>query len=264
MKLSIVTLVSRPENLPEIHRCILQSFHQIDKDKFDYEWLLLPDPRRVAFIENFQGLNSRVVHTDPREIDPDPDYFAAGYLRNKAINTIPDDNWIYFLDDDNIVDENFGGNVWRLLSMVKGKRAFMLTQQLRDGRVRLRAKPCNARLYHADMAQLVIHHSLIKDYRFRENCRTEDGYLIEQIHGDHPEEFVFIKEPSVYFNYLGPETRGSLWARPVFVVKRFLRDWRLLNKRIDYEFVITHPGWDKQPQKSIHQIEKEYKRIQGV
>lgn len=238
--LNIITPVTRPDNLLAIHTSLLRAKHNNpDKTRMDLRWLLLPDPRYAKTIPNFDGLNNRVIYTSPEEMlwcehhahfdgISRKHYFSAGFLRNKAFQSIHG-GWVWFLDDDNICHLDF---LWRLfnlienLEVVDGLRrgstsAFIFSQLHPGGKILHTASPRNARLYYVDLAQLVIHHCMLKDYNFLDNCNTEDGRLIEQIHHDHPDKFMFVKDPLVYYNYLRP-VHDPLWRRLKFYLKRTL------------------------------------------
>lgn len=219
-KLNIVTLITRPENLTHLESSIIASF-----GVSNHCWHLLPDPRYVKSKLPVHGSHIKVINTDISELNPDLNYFSAGYLRNKITRNL-NEGWIWFLDDDNLVDKQFGRMVGYIIEQYgHGKQAFIFTQKHPNGRTRLIASPKNMRLYYVDMAQLLINVDLLKRYRFRENCRTEDGFLIEQIYQEQPDKFMFIDKPLVFFNCLSPDKKIPTWRKITFPIKRYISRW---------------------------------------
>jgi len=215
VRLNIITIVSRPANLPVMRESIVLAF----EGWIDYHWYLLPDPRYVKDELLVEGDFIHVIDTDPDEVDNDLSYFSTGYLRNKAVRAV--DGWLWFLDDDNLVCRDFA--IWMQMFQYSAK-AFMFTQKDRMGKILRVAKLGNMKRLFVDTTQLVIHKSLIQGYLFRDNCKTEDGYLIEEIYRDHPDEFMFIDVPVVYYNYLNDNT--------ISIVKRCLFNLKKLALRI--------------------------------
>jgi len=222
MLLNIVTLVTRPENLTKIRNSIEDAFNLVQDCKLTRRWLLLPDPRYCA-LGTVPDADIIRCH-ELSNLHPAKSWFGAGTLRNRALQFI-NDGWIYFLDDDNLMHPKFAFtlNYW-LQRNRAGKKIIVFSQLNSDGSPRLTAAPQNMRLYHVDSAQAVFLASLIRSYRFRENCRTEDGLLIEHIHREHPDEFLFVDAPVSYFNALRATPPLPVFQRLTFNLKNIWRD----------------------------------------
>jgi O-antigen biosynthesis protein len=124
---------------------------------------------------------------------------------NDAINNISN-GWVYILDDDNILHEDFISNLTKYISENTDKKAFIFDQKV-DGKdftklnIRL-AKPENMKVQHIDMAQFLLKRDLISDKRLKLGDYKADGYFIEDIYVSSPEDFFFINQILCYYNYL--------------------------------------------------------------
>lgn len=124
---------------------------------------------------------------------------------NDAINNISN-GWVYILDDDNILHEDFISNLTKYISENPNKKAFIFDQKV-DGKdftklnIRL-AKPENMKVQHIDMAQFLLKRDLISDKRLKLGDYKADGYFIEDVYKSSPEDFFFINQILCYYNYL--------------------------------------------------------------
>jgi glycosyltransferase involved in cell wall biosynthesis len=124
---------------------------------------------------------------------------------NDAIDKISD-GWVYVLDDDNILHEDFIQTLTDKIKENPDKRAFIFNQKV-DGKdftkldVRL-AKPENMKPQLIDMAQFLLRRDLIGELRLKLGDYKADGYFIEDIYQKSPEDFYFIDEILCYYNFL--------------------------------------------------------------
>lgn len=133
-----------------------------------------------------------------------PDLVGA-VKNNEALNMLRDDDWVWILDDDNFVHPRFFGALRVLILNHPDKRAFVFSQNRRDvlGPL-LPAAPQNMKLGRVDTAQVVFQRGLLCGMRFREDTRTPDGFLYEDIYEMDPDAFMFVDEALVNYN----------WGRP--------------------------------------------------
>jgi len=124
---------------------------------------------------------------------------------NDAIDLIQD-GWIYVLDDDNILHEDFIQTLTSKIIESPDKRAFIFDQKVGgkdfsgvDIRV---ANPENMRVGHIDMAQFLLRRDLIGEMRLKSGDYKADGYFIEDVYKSNPEDFFFINQVLCYYNYL--------------------------------------------------------------
>lgn len=126
-------------------------------------------------------------------------------LINEAIDSIVD-GWVYVLDDDNILHEDFTSTLIKYISENPDKRAFIFNQKV-DGKdfsklnVRL-ASPENMKVQLIDMAQFLLRRDLISNNRLKSGDYKADGYFIEELYKSNPEDFFFINQILCYYNFL--------------------------------------------------------------
>lgn len=163
---------------------------------------------------------------------------------NEAIDSIKD-GWVYVLDDDNVLHEDFISTLTKYISENPDKRAFIFDQKV-DGKdftkldVRV-AKPENMRVQHIDMAQFLLKRDLISDKRLRFGDYKADGYFIEEIFNTNPEDFLFINQILSYYNFLvGSKMPPSLPKILLLGEKHELRSTKFSNwedDRLNVKFI---------------------------
>jgi glycosyltransferase involved in cell wall biosynthesis len=125
-------------------------------------------------------------------------YDMINYVIGKINN-----GWIYILDDDNIMHPEFYTEIINSINTFDSK-IFVFNQQV-DGKdftkldIRL-ALPDNMKLQGVDIAQVIFNRSILK-YDFDLDYKA-DGYMIEKLYSEYPEEFLFINKIICYYNFL--------------------------------------------------------------
>jgi glycosyltransferase involved in cell wall biosynthesis len=124
---------------------------------------------------------------------------------NDAINNISS-GWVYILDDDNILHEDFFSALTTKIKENPNKKAFIFDQKVGgkdfsgvDIRV---ANPENVKVGHIDMAQFLLKRDLIGEMRLKLGEYKADGYFIEDVYKSNPEDFFFFNQVICYYNYL--------------------------------------------------------------
>jgi len=114
--------------------------------------------------------------------------------------------WVYVLDDDNILHEDFIKTITDKIKENPDKKAFIFNQKV-DGKdftkldIRV-AKPENMKSQLIDMAQFILRRDLIGEIRLKLEDYKADGYFIEEIYKKSPKEFFFINQILCYYNFL--------------------------------------------------------------
>jgi glycosyltransferase involved in cell wall biosynthesis len=198
IELNIVTRCTRPQFLNQVKKSIFTT------TIFDIKWWVVFDTRVIkdidaTFLTELQSLGGKALFYEG--VDGD----MAHSLLSKVIDQIQT-GFIYFLDDDNILHENFYNKIHKSIKDNSEKRGFIFSQKV-DGRdfsgLDIReAKPENTKVQHIDMAQYLLHRTIIGDERFIPGDYKADGYFIEKIYNLQPDEFVFIDEVLCYYNWL--------------------------------------------------------------
>jgi hypothetical protein len=206
--LSIITPVTRPENLDAIAESIAKAdINAIGS--FDIIWYLIWDTEmywRVmlpyecgVFIYSrpcFSGKMKMEVNGKTTEVKINS-YGAK--QRNFGVDQTKA-GWVYFLDDDNVMDENFLLNLSDEIKDDPFKKVFLFDQYLKDGTLRLKASLDSVKVEHIDTAQFVIDREFLGDVRW-EPKQCGDGFLMETLYAKDPSVFK-VSKGRCWYNYL--------------------------------------------------------------
>ena len=227
--LNILTRCTRPNNLLEVKKSV---FTDIPKN-LKINWHVIFD---VAPLKDIDAeLLSELTNEDTQL------YFIKGgdggllYPQSTEIlKKINRKSWFYFLDDDNILHENFYKRMSTILDE-KGKNIHVVSQKVAGKdftRLDIRvASPENTGFRKTDIAQVVVKTSLIHKYEFGANYAA-DGYFIEAVLQDAPSTFSYHNEILSYYNYLDKEATPKL-PRVLYIGKE--RPRLVTSKVLDYE-----------------------------
>ena len=179
--INIITPCSRPENLDKLYNSIKEFG---DKEKI--WWYIVYDFE--------QGERKFKYIPWAREFWFNEESCVGYPQRNYALDLIEDD-WCYFLDDDNILHPDLIGEIENI---VDGRiEGILFRQELSSNDIRL----IDPRQCHMDIAQFALRKKLIGDKRF-EIGYTADGKFIQEIYNDNHDKILRIEEPLCYYNYL--------------------------------------------------------------
>lgn len=184
MKLHIITPVSRPWNLVAIGQSIAERIKRME-----VYWHCAIDKGCKATKPDFPFLTTFVEG---------PKSFFGNQLRNLLLDLVQD-GWVYFLDDDNVLHENFENAAFHAVECNPDANWFCFIQVRRDGRVYLNPTD-SPQVGNIDMGQVVIRRSFINNFRFPENSYAADGELFILL--SKFEKPVIIREIATYYNYL--------------------------------------------------------------
>jgi len=186
MKITIITAVSRPENLELVHKSI---FIGTVFSKIEYEWFIVEDGNSLVgkkFLSNIRYLSY-------------PTGGVCGHPQiNKALDEI-DSGYVYILDDDNILHNNLFVMAQKLLG--DSNKALISTQIYKNGIIRLSPEADNIKRCHIDSAQFLVPRDMIGNLRW-ENQKEADGIFFSKIYKKYKERFVITDEILCYYNYL--------------------------------------------------------------
>ena len=227
IKLNIITRCTRPNQLLKVKDSIFKTIH------FDIKWWVVFDTRVIKdidadFLSDLQLLGGEALYFKGENGD------YGHTLLSKTIDRIKD-GFVYFLDDDNIVHENFYDKIYKSIKENPEKKGFIFSQKVggKDwtGLDIREANPENTRVQHIDMAQFLLSRDLIGDTRFIPGDYKADGYFIEKIYNENKNDFFFIEEPLCYYNWL--KTTSNFTPKILFIGKDepTLKSW----KATDYE-----------------------------
>lgn len=203
--LHILTRCSRTQHLLKIKDSIFNG-----ETGFEIVWHLLFDSAVLPEIDDELRAQLNQPNIEKSFARSTPGDMAHDVL-NKKIDEISD-GWVYVLDDDNALHENFYRHIRALISQQKW-RGVIFSQQI-DGRdftgqeIR-EAKPENTKVQKIDMAQFLLRRDLIANHRFSFGDYLADGRFIETLFQNQPEEFVFCDEVLCHYNYFSEHQSAS-------------------------------------------------------
>ena len=172
-------------------------------DKFNIIWRVMFDTTVLKDIDaeilsDIQSKNGMIYF-----VNSIPGDFGHQML-NKAIDDTQD-SFIYILDDDNIIHENFYESLHKSISS-SDKKAYIFHQKI-DGKdftgldIRT-ASLDNVKRSQIDSAQYVLHKDIIGNVRLQQMNYIADSIYIEEVYNSNPDEFYLIDEILCYYNYL--------------------------------------------------------------
>lgn len=197
MKINVITRVSRVDDLLKIMPTVLSS---------NVHWHLVFDISRVESVKT-ELLNS-LKHPDISL------YFEKGLpniegqpcdmgheLINRIFDKIADNEWVYVLDDDNIIHPDFFSSVREVIKNTDAEGIIFSQVYGKESLIR-EALPENVKVCHIDMAQFLLKKSLIKQNRLVNYRYEADGIFIEKLFNENKEKFCFQSKVLCYYNFL--------------------------------------------------------------
>lgn len=164
MRVSVITAVSRPQNLPLLAESLARA--HCPGLKLNWVW----------------------------EFDLEKRFVGGQIPKNIALERI-EDGWVWMLDDDNLVHPEF----FKIALEHADAEAIVVSQIRRDGDT-LHAAPENAHPGGIDIAQALLRRSLIGDQRLLSQ-HDGDGHFLECVLEDA--RVAWIDEALSYHNALG-------------------------------------------------------------
>jgi glycosyltransferase involved in cell wall biosynthesis len=209
MKLFIITRCTRQQNLKLLRENI---FSSKPKD-LEIEWHIVFDSKILkdvdaVLLSDLSDSNTK-FHFDPSD--------GWGLTHLNSIIDGFGDGWVYHLDDDNLLHDDFYETLWNdYFTNIKYKDTlvYIFSQKVggKDftGLDVREAIPENVKVRHIDLAQWLIHTKVHNEYNHKYGTGyTADGHFIENVYSDqriHP-YFVFIDKILSNYNYLQKESK---------------------------------------------------------
>lgn len=196
MRINVLTRCTRPQNLLEIKKSIFV-------EKFDIQWYILFDTSIIKDIDAdlLFNLNSPNIHL--KFLKGEPGDMGHKFI-NLEIDRMSDDEWMYVIDDDNIIHEKFYFTIESNFS--SEKEGYVFSQKVGgidfSGLDIREASPENIKVGSIDFCQFLLKKSLIGKNRLVEGEYTADGRFIESIYNNNIEKFLFIEDIICYYNKL--------------------------------------------------------------
>lgn len=195
--LNIVTAVSRPQNV----RLITDNIKSVIT-KCEVRWYLIFDSLKVE----------KCVPNNCYYYDFIPGDISGAPQKNRALDLI-DDGWVYFLDDDNLMHEEYEScflekikikrNIYKNGIKQQGKvQGVVFNQLFADGSYRGGVDRKNGS--SVDCGQFTLEREIIGNQRFNLDFYASDGVFFQEIYNMHKEKIIFADEPFTYYNAIKP------------------------------------------------------------
>jgi glycosyltransferase involved in cell wall biosynthesis len=214
MKFNIITRCSRVNNLDKIQASIFQN------GKYDIQWHILFDTTRLKDIsaELLARLDNDKIQLHFVSSNG-TDYL---YPQMSDLAKTFDDGFVVVVDDDNVVHPQFFYEVVNVIEESNDTQKIFVVNQFVGGKdftgLEVReAKPENMKYQGVDIAQLIFHHSVFKQYDFKGDY-AGDGLLIDKIFSENPQWFSYIPKEICYYNHL--ETIPKAKVPKVLVINK--------------------------------------------
>jgi len=205
--INIITRCSRPENLSKVKESIYSK-----SEKFKINWFVVFDTNSLSDINSdllTELYNNKVIIKFIKSVPGD-----HGHLMINACLEEIEEGFVYVLDDDNIIHEDFYDTIYQSIEQNSEKRGFIFSQKIggKDftGLDIREAKPENTRVQHIDMAQFLLRRDLIGKSRLEPMKYIADGNFIEKLYNENKEDFFFIEKVLCYYNFIEKRKLNSL------------------------------------------------------
>jgi hypothetical protein len=194
--------MSRPENAARLLESVEAAAWSVG-GCLDVRWLVVFDGETVP-----ESVD-RVVSSCPAALCPAMPLPTArtgsvgGSLqRNLGIQAAEGDDFLCFLDDDNLVHPGYFPALANALRHRPSLGALVVGQAWSDGTRRLSAGPDRVRTGSIDTAQFVIRRSLVGPVRWRAHEYCADGRFTEEVYARDPSAWEFRDELLCWYNKL--------------------------------------------------------------
>lgn len=203
--LTVVTLVTRPSNLPAIAESIEAALAAATPYQIELRWLVIFDQRKLAgsagdFATALSFDGGRIGPQDGHVVIPHPDWAGEPFLRNYALDQI-ERGHVAWLDDDNTMEVFFLLALGEAL-VADPTAAIVFDQRRKEGGLRLRAAPDKMHYGAVDTAQVIAPRDVYGERRFANRHEGCDGQMYEELFAAVPERFKFVNQPRVIYNAL--------------------------------------------------------------
>ena len=183
-KITIITPCSRIQNLPMLYESI----------KFDkiHKWIIVYDTTVNSYCHSFIH-SEQIIEV---ECKSSLNGVVGNTQRNYGLSLVDDDNFIYFLDDDNIIHPNF----WKIVEELE-KDTIHTFNQYRDkhGHILLGNR---IEMNYIDTAMYIIHKNMIGDIKWQEDLYQADGKFISDVYVTGRYKHKYFQKYYCYYNYL--------------------------------------------------------------
>jgi hypothetical protein len=181
--LTIITPSCRQGNLPKLHDSI--NFDKIEK------WIIVYDTSKNRKYKRLYEGNPKILEVDHNEIG------VAGHPQRNCGIELVGDGYIYFLDDDNIIHQDF----WLVVDKLDGDH-FYTFDMYRPHEKQKMLYGNNIMVKQIDTAMFIVHKKHIGNIKWIKNLYSADGHFISAILQKNRESHIYINIIGAYYNFL--------------------------------------------------------------
>jgi hypothetical protein len=194
VRLHLITPCSRPENLSVIVESLRENLKGID-----WQWWVMIDDRLARHPGAI--LDHRMWIFQAR---PQPETFAAGFLRNMALGHLSE-GWAYGLDDDTIIHPQLAATLTKADQEGLNVAAWPVMKWNSD---RVSNDPTQGDW--ADTAAFSWKVECFPELRWKDDDRNCDVHFFEELKTHPRAKLGHFPEPAAYYNYLRPPIEGVI------------------------------------------------------
>ena len=204
MKINIITRCTRQENLLEISKSIFT-------DLYNIKWYIIFDTNIIKQLDS-DIINSLTEFGAILKFWKGETGDYAHSLINRLLDELGD--WIYIVDDDNKIHEDFYSTIHNMMQYVPNAKGFIFNQKVGGidfSGVDVRyASPENICVGKIDMSQFILHKDLIGNIRLNKFMYVADGQFIVDVYNSNATSFLFINQILSYYNFYQKPKLNSL------------------------------------------------------
>jgi len=211
--INIITRCTRPNNLVKVKESIFRDSSLEIKSNLKINWHILFDTAPLKDIDaellsSISSENTKIHFINSGD---------GGLLypqSSELIKTFDPNSWFYFLDDDNLLHDDFYNYINASEMLDSKDHLIHVVSQKVSGKdftgldVR-EATANNTGFQKTDIAQVIVKSKLINDYTFGKSYAA-DGHFIQAVLNDHPEYFRYHDVILSHYNYLEKQASPKL------------------------------------------------------
>jgi hypothetical protein len=184
--ITIITPCRRIQNLSMLYESI--QFDKINK------WIIVYDTTLTSYSHIFSN-HSQIVEVDYKS-NTDDNVCCGNIQRNYGLSLVDDNNYVYFLDDDNIIHPDF----WKIIQQLE-ENTIHTFNQYRDthGNILLGNR---IEMNHIDSAMYIVHKNMIGNIKWQEDLYSADGKFISDIYLTGKYKHKYFDNYYCYYNYI--------------------------------------------------------------
>lgn len=219
INIKLITRCTRSENLEEIYNSIIKNYNL----NIRFNWTIVFDTNIIKRFDKLEFLNSIVNNNHNIDINIvygktviENDY--GHDLINKEIDKT-ENSYIYILDDDNILHENFIQELYPFLK-IKAKgilfNQFVNYKDFTKSEFRIVDKN-DINVGKIDSAQFLFHKDLVgNNYRLEKGTYVADGIFISNIFKENKDDIIILDKVLCYYNYL--QKVNNFWLPKILYI----------------------------------------------